>query len=437
MIKKEINEIKALYDTIQDCSILRLAGCYVNGEKTKVKTFNEAFYNLPEEEMYKYLEIFRKTLSGTPGKNLLDMSFTEADEAEGASESGSEGNSEGVDEGTSEGSAGNGLGRAMLQKIRKSELKDDEILQTFYDSVISNYSYVGNYLILMIYQAYDVPGMTTDGIENDDASDEVYSYILCSICPMKLTKPGLGFDETVGEIHTLRQIFAVDLPETGFLFPAFNDRSTDDSMLLYSTRRTDHIQDLFLENVLRVSATLPAKQQKEGFTEFVSEILGNDSSFETVLAVQENLREAVSTKKNDLNGETVFLDKEAVRNVFENSGVSEEKLKDFGQKFDDQFDMKKLYRKKIEEVKESDDPEAAEEPAKGMDHVPGIKVEEKLFADNVVPTRNFEVKTKDMVLRINSKHTDIIDTRVIDGKKCLVIELTDDLTVNGIPVGEV
>ena len=232
MIKKEINEIKALYDTIQDCSILRLAGCYVNGEKTKVKTFNEAFYNLPEEEMYKYLEIFRKTLSGTPGKNLLDMSFTEADEAEGASESGSEGNSEGVDEGTSEGSAGNGLGRALLQKIRKSELKDDEILQTFYDSVISNYSYVGNYLILMIYQAYDVPGMTTDGIENDDASDEVYSYILCSICPMKLTKPGLGFDETVGEIHTLRQIFAVDLPETGFLFPAFNDRSTDDSMLL-------------------------------------------------------------------------------------------------------------------------------------------------------------------------------------------------------------
>ena len=424
MIKKEINEIKALYDTIQDCSILRLAGCYVNGEKTKVKTFNEAFYNLPEEEMYKYLEIFRKTLSGTPGKNLLDMSFTEADEAEGASESGSEG--------TSEGSAGNGLGRALLQKIRKSELKDDEILQTFYDSVISNYSYVGNYLILMIYQAYDVPGMTTDGIENDDASDEVYSYILCSICPMKLTKPGLGFDETVGEIHTLRQIFAVDLPETGFLFPAFNDRSTDDSMLLYSTRRTDHIQDLFLENVLRVSATLPAKQQKEGFTEFVSEILGNDSSFETVLAVQENLREAVSTKKNDLNGETVFLDKEAVRNVFEKSGVSREKLEVFDRKFDEQFDMQLLHDRQVEAQIASGDLDV--EGTTANSYVPKVKVEEKLFADNVAPVRNFEVRNKNMVLRVSSKHTDIIDTRIIDGKKCLVIELTDDLTVNGIPV---
>ena len=409
MNRKEINEIKALYDSVQDCSILRLAGCYVNGEKNKVKTFNESFYNLPEEEMYKYLEIFRKTLSGVPGKNLLDMAFTEG----------------GADE-----SAGHGL----LDRIRRSELKDDEVLQSFYDKVISGYDIVGNYLILLIYQSYDVPGMTTDGIMEEDASDEVYNYILCSICPMKLTKPGLGFDETVGEIHTLRQSFAVELPETGFIYPAFNERSSDDTMILYSTKRTDNIQDMLLEDVLKVSTTLPAKQQKVGFTEFVSDILGNDSSFETVLAVQENLSETIKTIKNESNGETVFLDKTAVRNVFENSGVSEEKLKDFSRKFDDQFDMQKIYKKNIESVSENGE----EMPAMDTQRrVPSVKVEEKLFADNVVPTRNFEVKTKDMVLRINSKHTDIIDTRVIDGKKCLVIELTEDITVNGIPVGEV
>lgn len=409
MNRKEINEIKALYDSVQDCSILRLAGCYVNGEKNKVKTFNESFYNLPEEEMYKYLEIFRKTLSGVPGKNLLDMAFTEGEADE---------------------SAGHGL----LDRIRRSELKDDKVLQSFYDKVISSYDIVGNYLILLIYQSYDVPGMTNDGIMEEDASDEVYNYILCSICPMKLTKPGLGFDETVGEIHTLRQSFAVELPETGFIYPAFNERSSDDTMILYSTKRTDNIQDMLLEDVLKVSTTLPAKQQKAGFTEFVSDILGNDSSFETVLAVQENLSETIKTIKNESNGETVFLDKTAVRNVFENSGVSEEKLKDFSRKFDDQFDMQKIYKKNIESVSENGE----EMPAMDTQRrVPSVKVEEKLFADNVVPTRNFEVKTKDMVLRINSKHTDIIDTRVIDGKKCLVIELTEDLTVNGIPVGEV
>ena len=150
MIKKEINEIKSLYDTIQDCGIQRLAGCYVNGEKQKAKTFSGTFLNIPEEEMYKYLEIFRKTLSGTPGKNLVDMSFS--------------GNSEAGDK-----------GKILLEKIRKSELKEENLLEEFYDKIIADYNYVGSYLILLIYQAYDVPGVSTDGLLMDDASDEVYS----------------------------------------------------------------------------------------------------------------------------------------------------------------------------------------------------------------------------------------------------------------------
>ena len=378
MIKKEINEIKSLFDTIQDCGITRLAGCYVDGEKVKVKTFSGPFYNLPEEEMHKYLEIFRKTLSGTPGKNLLDMEFK---------------NPENETE----------YGRNMLISLKKSELKDDSLLDQFYDKVIETYEYTGNYLILLIHQAYDVPGVTTDGIEMEDASDEVYSYILCSICPMKLTKPGLGFDDALGEIHTLPQIFAVELPDDGFLFPAFNERSSDDNALLYSSKRSDMLQDSFLENVLDVTTALPPKQQKEGFTEFVSEVLGDERNFETVLSIQENLKDTVLNKKTENAGETIFFDKDTVRNVFEKSGVSREKLETFDKKFDERFESE------------------------------GV-TERKLFAENVAPVRNFEVRNKNMVLRVSSKHTDIIDTRVIDGKKCLVIELTDDLTVNGIPV---
>ena len=381
MIKKEINEIKSLFDTIQECNILRLAGCYVNGEKARVKTFNEAFHNIPEEEMYKYLEIFRRTLSGTPGKNLMDAAFTDEKPAD--------------------------AGKALLDKIRASELKDEDALDAFYDKVIESYSYVGNYLILLIYQAYDVPGMTSDGIEMEDASDEVYKYILCSICPMKLTKPGLGYDDDLGEIHTMRQIFAVELPETGFLYPAFNERSADDGSILYSSKRSDYLQDSMLDKVLNVSITLPAKQQKEGFTEFVTEVLGEDTSFETVLSIHENLNETVNSKKTEAAGETIFLEKEEVRNVFEKSAVPAEKLDKFDSKFDEQFTVKEG---------------------------PAVKVEEKLCAENVAPLRNFEVKNANMVLRLKSRRTDIIGTRVIDGKKCLVIEMTDDLTVNGIPV---
>ncbi len=408
MTKKEINEIKALFDTVQDCGITRLTGCYVNGEKEKVKTFSDRFYNIAEEDMYKYLEIFRKTLSGTPGKNLVDMSFSD---------------NSGEDR---------SLGRGLLERLRGSELADDAVLDEFYDSVIKTYEHTGNYLILLICQSYDIPGITSDGIELEDASEEIFSYILCSICPMKLTKPGLGYDDTIGEIHKLRQMFAVEKPETGFLYPSFNERSTDVTALLYSTSDTKLLQERFIEKLLGVSAPLPAKQQKDGFVEFVSDVLGEEPQIETVLSLQENLRESAKSKKSESAGETVFFDKSSMRDVFERSGVTGEQLENFEKRFDEQFDMSRIHKK--QKAVRIDDEDDSLEPEEYMDHSPTIQVEEKLFADNVAPVRSLEVRNKNMVLRINSGHTDILDTRVIDGRKCLVIEVTDDLRVNGIPV---
>jgi len=194
------------------------------------------------------------------------------------------------------------------------------------------------------------------------------------------------------------------------------------------------MQDAFLSNVLDVTMTLPAKQQKEGFTDLVSEVLGEESDIETVLSLQENLRETIRDRKNEAAGETVFLDKSTMRNVFEKSGVSEERLNHFDRKYDEQFDMKKIRDRQV-------DSEIADENMEvggtdGKAYVPKVKIDEKLFADNIAPVRNIEVRNSNMVLRVNTKHTDIIDTRVIDGRKCLVIELTDDMTVNGIPVAD-
>lgn len=404
MIKSEINEIKSLYDTIQDCGIARLCGCYVDGNKEKVKTFNETFLTLEDDEVYKYMEIFRKTLSGTQGKNLIDLTFVDAED-------------------TAENS-----GKSLLTRLRKSELKDDDLLDSFYGRIIDAYNYIGNYLILLIYQSYDVPGITGDNIEMEDASEEVYSYILCSICPMKLTKPGLGYDDALQKIHTLKQSFGVELPETGFLFPAFNDRSADDTQILYYTKKADALQDRLLDEVLSVSAPLPAKQQKEGFNTFVASVLGDASDIETMISLQENLSTLVREKREESSGGNIVLEKEAVKNVFEKSGVDGERLHEFEKKFDEQFDMKAITEKNSRQIIQDEEAVAVEA------ELPRLRVEPKIFAENVVPTRNFEVKTADMLLRINTKHLDIINTRVLDGKKCLVIELSEDATVNGIPV---
>ena len=57
----------------------------------------------------------------------------------------------------------------LLLRLRDSKLKDDILLDTFYDKIIESYEYVGNYLILVIHDVYDVPGKASDGMEMEDA----------------------------------------------------------------------------------------------------------------------------------------------------------------------------------------------------------------------------------------------------------------------------
>lgn len=372
MTRKELNEIKSQY-TLEDCGILRLCGCYVDGERNKITQFNENFLNLPEEEKHKYFDIFKKTLSGTPGKNLVDMKFN-------------------VDAYADEGA------RTFLMNLRDSGLKDDRLLNEFYDRIINNYSYVGNYLILLINQVYDIPAVTTDNIEMDDASDEVYSYILCSICHVNLSKPGLGYDEEDNNFHDKKQNHMVDVPDVGFLFPAFNKRSADEDMTLFYTKDVSEFEDGLIDCLLDCAVPLPAKQQKETFTSLVNEALGEEADLEIVKNIHENLEQIIEEKKQE-SPALVMLDKSEMKDLLEKSGVKEEKLENF----EEHFEM------------------AAGEHG-------------KLVASNVSSGKKFEVKTPDVVIKINSDKTDIVSTQVIDGRQCLVIQIDERLEVNGISV---
>ena len=372
MTRKVLNEIKSQY-TLEDCGILRLCGCYVDGERNKITQFNENFLNLPEEEKHKYFDIFKKTLSGTPGKNLVDMKFN-------------------VDAYADEGA------RTFLMNLRDSGLKDDRLLNEFYDRIINNYSYVGNYLILLINQVYDIPAVTTDNIEMDDASDEVYSYILCSICHVNLSKPGLGYDEEDNNFHDKKQNHMVDVPDVGFLFPAFNKRSADEDMTLFYTKDVSEFEDGLIDCLLDCAVPLPAKQQKETFTSLVNEALGEEADLEIVKNIHENLEQIIEEKKQE-SPAPVMLDKTEMKDLLEKSGVKEEKLENF----EEHFEM------------------AAGEHG-------------KLVASNVSSGKKFEVKTPDVVIKINSDKTDIVSTQVIDGRQCLVIQIDERLEVNGISV---
>ena len=371
MIKQEVNELKRLY-TPSNCSITRICGCYVDGEKNKKTQFKEAFLSLPEEEIFKYFELLRKTLSGTIGKNLLDLEFPLASEQEG---------------GTQE----------FLLRLRESKLKDDTLLDEFYDKIVASYEYVGNYLILLIHDAYDVPGKTTDGLTMEDASDSVFEYLLCCICPVNLSKPGLSYDALANEFHNRVRDWVVEMPEVGFLFPAFNDRSSDLHSTLYYTKNPEEPHSELVDQILGATLPLTAGSQKETFQALIEETLGQDAEYEVVKSIHENLTEMIEEHKEI--PEPLMLDKHQVKNLFEKSGVVEEKLTDFD----------KLY-----------DAAAGEDTS--------------LMVNNVANTRTFEVKTPDVVVRVNPERADLVNTLFIEGKRCLVIEINDHVEVNGVTV---
>ncbi len=371
MTKQEISEIKKLF-TQKNCSITRICGCYVDGEKNKKTQLKQAFLALPEEEMFKYFEILRKTLSGTIGKNLLTLEFPLNTEIEG---------------GTQE----------FLLKLRDSKLKDEALLEQYYDRIIETYEYVGNYLILVIHDVYDVPGKTSDGIEMDDASDEVYEYILTCICPVNLSKPGLSYNAEENTFQNRIRDWVVNMPETGFLFPAFNDRGADIHSTLYYSKDSEDLKEAFVELLLGCPLPLSAGGQKETFHALIEETLGETCDIETVINIHEKINEMVQEHKED--PEPLVLDKNEVKTIFASSGVKNEKLEHFDQHYDTT---------------------AGEDTS--------------LYVNNVINTRSFEVKTPDVVIKVNPERTDLIETKTINGRECLVIELGGSVEVNGIAV---
>ena len=371
MNKKEVLEIRKQF-TPANCAITRIAGCYVDHEKNKKMESKSAFLSLPEEEAFKYFDIFKKTLSGTMGKNMLNMEFPIDQEMPG---------------GTQE----------FLMKLKASKLEDDMLLEEFYDKVIATYEYAENDYIILIHAMYDVPGRSSDNLEMFDASDEVYEYLVCSICPVSLSKAGLSYNAESNCIQDRIRDWVVDMPDKGFLFPAFNDRSTDIHGVLYYTKKSEDLQPELIEQLLGARMPMSANTQKETFQMLIEDTLGEDGDYETIRNIHDTLNDMIEEHKEE--PEPLQLDKTDVRKVFEKSGVSSEKMECFDQNY--------------------------EETA-------GEKT--SLLATNITETKKFQIETPDIVIKVNPERADLIETRVIDGRQCLVIAVDDHIEVNGVNV---
>lgn len=372
MNKKEVLEIRRQFSPA-NCAITRIAGCYVDHDKEKKMKSKGAFLSLPEEVAFKYFDIFKKTLSGTIGKNLLNMEFPTEQEMPGGKQE-------------------------FLMRLRKSKLEDDDLLDEFYDKVIESYEFAENYYIVLIHVMYDIPGKSSDGAEMYDASEEIYEFLLCSICPVELSKAGLTYNAEHSQIEDRIRDWIVGKPDKGFLFPAFNDRSTDIHSVLYYTKKSADLQQELIDEVLGAEIPKSADEQKESFKCLVQDVMNEQLNYDNMRFLHDKLNELVEEHKDE--SEPFELDKSDVRRMLEECVGNE--LPDFDEH----------YNKCIGEQ--------------------GV-----LVATNITEMKTFDIRTPNVNIKVDSDRADLVETKIIDGRSCVVIAVDGIIEVNGIDVATI
>ena len=455
MRKKDILELKKRFKK-DYCTFSKMCGCYVNGEKNIILKFRETFLNLEEDEYFKYLEIAKKVLSGTIGNNILELNFPLNEDL--------------INE-----------KQISLMQLKNSQLNDDTLLDDFYKSIIDSYDYTGNFLILIFNDSYDVLTKTKDNQKLDE-SEEVYEYVLCAICPVELSEPGLRYFEEENSIKARIRDWIVKPPINGFVFPAFIDRSSDVNSVMYYTKNAKDTHPELMENALGCYSKQTATIQKEAFKSIIKDSFGADEkkADKVFMDIQDNLNtmiEEYNEMYDDTDAEPITLKDKDIQNLLIESGVPEELTskieKSYIESFGDDIPLAEnlidskvlkeneqrkkeehlkkqveILQNRLEEVKQevaadseteapsstevSNDNEVLEELSESNSEE---TLETDLKEDNDTNSEDSEVNNDyDVILQVKPEKIPQIKSEVIDGQKCIVIPINEDeqTKVNGL-----
>ena len=373
MTEKEIAELRRRFKPDKS-NISAIRGCYVNEKQEIISEFNQSIALMPENEAEKLLTILKKTLSGTLDKNLLNLEFTTQQVVEGEE-------------------------HKLLMALRRSKLNDEEAVQALFQRIIASVVLEENYLILLAQDAYDVPYRSKNDDTLDDASSDIFSYCVCCICPVKMTKPALSYHVCDNAFQSAVIDRIVSPPEMGFMFPAFDDRAANIYGALYYTRDIADNHEDFMQAVLQCEAPKPAAIQKELFGDLLGDALTDDCRYDVVRAVHGQLQEIIEVHKENKEETPLRVSKSALRQILHDNGVSETSVA----AFDDHFDLK-------------------------------FGADASISPKNIVDTKQIAVKTPDVTISVAAGCGDLLETRIIDGAKYILIRAEDGVELNGVAI---
>ena len=374
MNQKELNEIRRRFKLDKN-AISKIYGCYVNSNREIISYIDASMGLMSQEEQEMYLGLLKKSLSGALGRNLIDIEFSTAQVADS-------------DE------------HRLLQTIRQTGLQDKNSREALCRRIIDAMD-MGetNYLILLAADTYDVPYRGRDDELMGDASETVYKYFVCSICPVKAPTLELKYSNEDSGFHSASTGHIALSPELGFLFPAFDGRAANIYNALFYSKNAAEIHQEVIDAVFRTQPPLSAEEQKNVFSTALGDTLQKDCSYDVVQSVHEQLRERIAEHKESKDPEVLTLSIREMGDVLANGGVPAEKIEAFQQECRRQYGE-----------------DAALNPR------------------NIMESGKFQITTPEVKIAVSPEYSHMIEARVIDGRKYILIPADEGVEINGIGV---
>lgn len=373
MNAREVREIRR--HIRQDRSnMTAIYGCYVNENKEIISEFRRSTGMMSENEGEKYFTLLKKTLSGTIGKNLIDICFQTTQVVDSTE-------------------------HKLLMSLRSTGLEDESVRREFYQKAIQSISLKDNFLILLGCDSYDVPFKSKDEFDDSGKSDETFKFLLCAVCPVKQTKPNLHYVPEEMQFHDGGITNVVSAPELGFLFPAFDNRSTNIYNALYYTHSPKQSHEAFVDSIFHTKIPKPAFQQKQSFEAILGDALDKECSFDVVQALHDELVQRIDLHKESRVPEPLLVNKEVIKEVLSANGISDAHIAKFSVDYDETFGF-----------------------------------EAELHPKNIIDEKRLEIKTPDVIIKVAPDRGDLIQTRIIGGTKYILVNAEGDVEVNGVSI---
>lgn len=372
MNEKEVAEIRRRFNP-QKTNITGVHGCYVNENREIVAEFNQPLAALTQDETESMLSLLKKLLSGGLDRNLIDIEFSN-EQVLGGEE------------------------HKRLLKLRDSSLCDEQELRALFSDIIDTVRVEGAYLILAATDSYDVFTYREDGKKDED-STELFKYFLCGVFPVKMTKPQLSFAAFDNTFKNIVANSVITAPLLGFMFPAFDDRAANIYNTLFYTKDSAANNSEIIDRLFKAEPPMPAAEQRETFNSLLNGVTNDENNLEIIKNIQDEIGKMITEHKESREREPLAVSRDDICDILRSSDMADEKIETFKAGFDESFGEKA-----------------------------------RLNPQNLVETKRLELTGADISIKINPERSELVETRVIDGVKYILIRADEEIEVNGVPI---